>query len=269
MDFKTEKNKNNLVVVAGIILILAVLLFTLFRNGINSGSKPAPDANQPAVNNSNLISPSDLEKKIQNNENISIIDIRDANDFLYEHIQGSTNIPFAQLAGSDLQDSGKTFVIVDYADSAQSSQALQILKSKNINSVLVLSGGITNWKQNQGDIISYGDPNSFTDQAKVTYITSADLKNLIGGSYSPFIIDVRNSQSFLEGRIPKANNIFLDSLEKMKSKIPIGSPVVVYGESDLDSFQAGVRLYDLNFYSVKVLEGGFSDWQQKGFQIEK
>lgn len=269
MDPKSEKDKNNLIIIAGVLLILAVCLFTLFRNG--SKNNKSTSSVQPIVkiDSSNLISTSDLQKKIRSGEKLSIVDIRDQNDFLIEHIQDSANVPFSNLANSNFQDSGNAFVIVDYADSDQSSQALQILKNKKIKNIFVLSGGITTWKQNRGSVISYGDPNSFTDAAKVTYITSEDLKSAIGSNYPPFIIDVRNAQSFSAGRIPKATNIFLDNLEKTTDKIPLDKPVVVYGSVSLDGFQSGVRLYDLGFLSAKVLQNGFSDWQTKGFAVEK
>ena len=267
---ENKKNKNgNIIIIVGILLILGVCLLTLFRSPNKSNQTTAPDSSQSQVSNSNLISADILQKKIKAKENLFIIDIRDANDFLYEHIQDSISIPFSQLATSNFQDNGKTFILVDYSDSAQDFQAIQILKNKNIKNIFVLSGGMATWKQNQQDVISYGDPNLLTDQAKITYITPQDLKNLVESNYPPFIIDVRNAQSFSEGRIPKANNIFLDDLEGMKSKIPGDQPIVVYGVNDLDGFQAGVRLYDLSFYSVKVLQGGISDWQVKEFQIEK
>jgi rhodanese-related sulfurtransferase len=264
-----KKNKNNLIIIIGILLLLAVCLFTLFKNVKKEKDTAEDNLPQAKINSSNSISGSDLQKKIRAKENLLIIDIRDENDFLSEHIQDSINIPFSQLSGYNLTDDGKIFILVDYADSTQSAQALQILKNKQMKNVFILSGGITTWMQNQGSVISYGDPTSFTDQAKVTYISSEDLKKMIAGSYSPFIIDIRNANSFSEGRIPKANNIFLDNLETMKDKIPSGQPIVAYGATGLDGFQAGVRLYDLGLFSVKVLKGGFADWQTKEFTIEK
>ena len=55
----------------------------------------------------------------------------------------------------------------------------------------------------------------------------------------------------------------------MADKIPLTKEIIVYGSTDLQGFQAGVKLYDLNFFAVWVLDDGFLGWKEKGFAVEQ
>lgn len=265
---QSQNNKNNLVIIVGLGLILLVSLATVFRSRTDKSEEKKSEARVETVEDSNLITASDLKKRISDRENFSIIDIREKESFLIEHIPGSTNIALEELDQKEITDTGKTIVIIDY-DGKNGVQALKILKSKDIKNALFLSGGILAWKENRGSTISWGDPTSFTDQAKVTFISSDDLKKLIDSSIPFLIIDARDSKSFSEGKIPKAFNYPLTELENNKEKISNNQQIIVYGNTELESFQAAVRLYDLNFFAVKALSGGLKDWKSKNYPIEK
>ncbi len=79
---------------------------------------------------------------------------------------------------------------------------------------------------------------------------------------------MRPQEVFQQGHVPGAVNFPLSDLEEKYKDIPTGKPIVVYGNSALEDFQAGVRLFDLNILGVRVLEGGFNAWKTKGFTAE-
>lgn len=263
-----SKNKNNLVIVVGLGLILLVALVTVFRFGKKDSEPQKKEIQSEKIDVSNLISAQDFKKRIRNRESLRIIDIRDKDSFAIEHIPNSLNVPLEELPVKELTDDGNPIVVIDY-DGKNGIQAIKILKDKKLKNILFLSGGILSWKEINGSTISWGDPSSFTDQAKVTFISADDLKKDFDNNTPLIIIDVRDSKSFTQGKIPKALNIPLSELESNREKISNGKQIIVYGETELEGFQAGVRLYDLNFFAVKTLSGGFKDWKAKGFQTER
>jgi phage shock protein E len=269
-----NKNKEKKALIIGFTLILIVVLFTflkpLFRknqpsdSGINS---------QKEIQEYPQISFSDLQTKIRNKENLEIIDIRTSDFYGAEHIIDSINIPSEELRGSNITvDPNKLIVVLSEgsdSDKYSEYQSIQLIKSKGFRNVEALSGGMLSWKNNYGQTISWGNPNSFVDQSKTTFISPEDLKKYIDAGNLIYILDVRSPSSFSDGHLANAINIPLNELEKRKNEISLAKNIVVYGDSDLQSFQAGVRLHDLNFLSVQVLQGGFPLWKEKKLETFK
>jgi rhodanese-related sulfurtransferase len=264
-----RQKREKKVLTLGLVLILGVALFTFFRSSIsNKNEKISQNSNNNNVQYS-TISPNDLWLKIKNKENIEIIDIRSPDLYADEHIADSINIPLEEM-GSDniIIDKNKTVIILDQSEEKINiNRALKILQGKELKNILVLSGGITNWTYSYVPSVSQGDPYSFVDQSKVTFIKQEDAKKILDEKRPVFLLDVRDSKQF-SPRIPGAINIPLESLEKRRNEIPTGKAIIVYGDSELEGFQAGVRLHDLNFLSVSVLKEGFTSWKAKGFLVE-
>ena len=131
--------------------------------------------------------------------------------------------------------------------------ALSILKEKNIENWF-LAGGFEEWSQKGYPTISQGNPSDFVDQSKVTFITKENLLPLVGDN-SVLILDTQSDDNYHRKHIKGALHITLNDLEKKANEIPSNKRVVVYGENELESFRAGVRLFDLNFFSVETLRG--------------
>lgn len=266
---KRNQEKKALLIGFALILLVVLIVFTrpmLKKNGATEDSKNK-------IIPSAQISFSELQDKMRNKADLQIIDVRSSDYYEAEHIIDSMNIPLEALREINLgSDFNKLIVILDQgADSNQSreSQAVQIIKGKGFKNVVVFQGGMLSWKSNEGPTISVGDPNSFIDSSKVTFISPEELEKNIGANSFVYILDVRQSSDFSSGHIKNAINIPLDDLEKRKDELSMDKLVVVYAETALESFQAGVRLYDLNFYSVRALQGGFSAWKDKNFEIVK
>lgn len=274
MTSTDKKNQEKKALTIGFTLILLLILFTFIKPYFNKNRVTNNGAaTQNKIQDYPQISSSDLETKIRNKENMQIIDIR-ANDFYgSEHIVDSLNVPLEELGNKNMDvDPNKLIVILSEgsdADKANEYQAIQLIKSKGFKNAEALSGGMISWKKNYGQTISWGDPSSFVDQSKVTYISPENLKKYLSDGNSAFILDVRSPSSFSGGHIANAVNIPLSDLEKRKNEISAVKNIFVYGDTELQGFQAAVKLYDLNFLPVQALQGGLSSWISKKLEVVK
>lgn len=267
-----KKTNESLVLIIGFALILAVFLITFFRSDRANKSENTPIYLEEEAYQYRQISVQEIQKRtnaVSDKDNdFLIIDIRKKEEYQTDHIVDSVNIPLEDLAGANLE-AGKyeSLIIIGYGIESENIEAAKILERKGVSNAAILPGGFFVWKRDSGQTVSQGDPASFTDQAKITPISSEDLKALMDKDYRFYLLDIRSNESFSQGHIPQANNIFLDNLEKDRNKIPLTKEIVVYGSTDLQGFQAGIKLYDLNFFAVWVLDNGFLDWKEKGFEI--
>ncbi len=264
---QTDKNKEKLAVTIGLVLILFVALLTFLRPSLKNGSLNSSSDNSSGETISySKISAEDLRQKLKDKETAAIIDTRSSDEFQMEHIIDSTNIPLEELAESKIDAKADGLIVILALDILQNAEAVKTVEQKGFQNTAVLSGGINAWKNANGKTISWGDPTSFVNQSKVTFISPEDLKKRLDEKSPVFILDARKTGSF-SPHIPGAVNIPFGSLEKRRNEIPINKEAVVYGETEFESFQAGVRLYDLDIISGLVLKGGFPGWKEKGYPI--
>lgn len=256
-----------MVLVAGLILIALVVAFSFFRSFHEK--KQNEISVKREIKDYPKITAAEIKKNIAGKEIIQILDIRSSDEYQLEHITGSTSID-SSLPLSNFDPDKTTVIVGNSSDQETSDKFFEKLKKENFKNIFILSGGFSAWKSSGGNTISIGNPRSFTDQSKVRYITSEDLKKIIDNqNYPKYILDIRPEDSFLKGHLPGAKNISLENLEKATNKIPLEKEIFVYGDTDLQGFQGGVRLFDLGFFSVEILKGGMTDWKTKNFSIEK
>lgn len=262
--------KNNIIFLVGLSLIVLVFVFTFFNSEFFKQKLAADDSKKTELNYPK-IKIQDLKSKLKSNEDIQIIDTRSVDDYEMAHIVNSINFTSEDLISNIPK--GKTIVIAGYtADKDENySKVVDYLKSKKYNNFFILTGGIESWINAGGeDVISIGNPLSFIDNSKVKFINPEDLKKIVDGEkYQKTIIDVRDKQSFDNGHIKGAINIFLNDLEKSKDQISPSKQIFVYGEGEVPGFQAAVRLYDLHFMAIEALKGGLASWKEKNLPLEK
>lgn len=209
--------------------------------------------------------------KVAKNDPIAIIDLRPQLLYDEEHIPGAEHQTIADLTDYAPAIENAEVIIITLADDAVSmEQVTAIFRGKNFPYAF-LENGMAGWKSQNGNTISIGDPNSVTDRAKVSFKTAPEIKTIIEGTEKILyaIIDVRPPSLYQSGHIPSAINIPLGELEERRGDILGGRHIIIYGKNDLESFQAAVRLYDLNIFSPYALENGFAAWTEKKYSVEK
>ncbi|HEY9685520.1 MAG TPA: rhodanese-like domain-containing protein [Coleofasciculaceae cyanobacterium] len=74
-----------------------------------------------------------------------IIDVREPDEFLQEHIPGSRNIPLGQITQAAAQLRGQS-VILSCRSGRRAEQAKSILEAQGCRNLLLLAGGLSGWK---------------------------------------------------------------------------------------------------------------------------
>jgi rhodanese-related sulfurtransferase len=273
-ESKNTSSGQNRVIILGFGLILIVVSITILRPVLKIDLDKEEVAPEPVelYNDYEYITSKELKEKINKKEELVVIDIRDSVSYREDHIESSINITPEKIEEETRTLSkNKLLVIVGYnfEDKGAEAGAVKFFKDSEFSNVVALSGGIFAWKKNLNSTIGAGDPESSLDLSKIEEILPEQLKLAIENDYPISIIDTRSSDMFSQGHIPGALNITLDDLEKRKKEISRSKEIIVYGDSNLSDFQAGVKLHDLGFLASYIIKGGFASWQEKRFPIEK
>ncbi len=269
---QTDTKKNIRAVSIGGFSILLIGGFFVFKTFFNaSGEETLVDNDQnneaPTPEKSPTLSASIIRQKLLNGERVVFLDVRDQASFDAEHIPHSTLISPANLS-SYTADSGSLIIIVLSATDASRREAVANILKQVSYPAFILEGGIEAWREGGNQALSYGDPDSFLDQSKVTYISPADAQKELTSISNIFILDVQSPENFEKRHLRGAVNIPLDQIEKRSREIPSAKNILVYGESELISFRAGVRLSDLNIFTAKTLRGNSHLTPGSGFILE-
>lgn len=213
------------------------------------------------------ISPQALQEKISRLEDLTIIDTRPQELYAAEHLPHSRLMPVSLLASFAPENSSPVIIV----DSAQvpglSQETRQIMEGKSYT-YFFLEGGFEAWKARNLPVVSAGDPESFADQAKVTFVSAEEAKKLLAPENNFFVLDVQPAELFEKKHLKGAKNIPLAELEERSKEVPSARQILVYGENELSSFQGAVRLFDLNFFAVRTLSGNQNLSGASGLMIE-
>ncbi len=194
------------------------------------------------------ISPKDTSKAIRN-ENFQLIDVREADEFVLKHIEASINIPLSELSEkTQLLSKTKTIILIDRKDSTKGKILTEHLKKEGLD-VKYLEGGIVNYSHEGYNLVTIGNPMIQNDLLKVTSYSAEELiDQLLQGNKLKFI-DTRPAIDFAIDHLNGSINIPLEDLEKKKDSLPLRT-FVVFDKDPIRSFQAAVRLYDMDVIGV-------------------
>jgi len=194
------------------------------------------------------INPDEVSRKIRN-KNAQLIDIREPEEFDAKHIESSINLPLSQVEQKiALIDQVKEVIIIDREESQIGKGFADHLKSQGVN-VKYLEGGILNYSQSGYNLVSMGNPTLTEDLVKVSSVSGEEIIDQIKEGKEYVFLDVRPELQFTSDNIDGSMNIPLEKLEEKKLDIPFGS-ILVYDSDSIRSFQAAVRLNDMNIYNV-------------------
>ncbi len=256
---KTTRKDTTVIFIGGLLILLVggIFFFQRFwhdRSTEQELENPLEMA-PPNENTLDSVTSETVRQKIANEEKVTIIDVRDPEIFNGEHIPHSLSMSLGALA-TFLPNPDELVVIVYTTTDSQTLEIIQnTFRQKSVKAFL-LEGGFEEWKRTGNQTVSFGDPNSLLDQSKVVFITPEEALTLLKDTTQRvFLLDVQSEKNYQKKHIKSAKNIPLDQLERRSSEIPPSTTVIVYGESELISFQAGVRLSGLNIVTTKTLKG--------------
>ncbi len=255
-----EERKDSRAVVIGGILILLVGGYMIFRQFYGEKPKEAlTDSSNSEANQEEMtvptVSAEVVRQKILNGDKVRFLDVRGEENFKTEHIPHSLLLT-PSLLGTYTPANGELPVVVFSSNETQTLEVIKNTLKQKSSQLFLLEGGFEQWKKEGNQTIALGDPNSFMDQSKVTYITPGEVASMLSAENQDiFVLDVQSEQNYQRKHIKGAKNIPLDQLEKRSEELPPAKNIIVYGESELTSFQGGVRLSDLNIFTAKTLNG--------------
>ncbi len=89
----------------------------------------------------------EIKERLNNNENLTIIDVREPWEFEEARIPGAINIPLATIPQQidELQNFADQEVILQCRSGARSATAQQLLISRGFSNTKNLTGGILAW----------------------------------------------------------------------------------------------------------------------------
>lgn len=269
---EAKKNTRTLAIGFGLIVFVIALFFlkTSFFGRKGGTNSEAETANQDEKKYSG-ISAEDLLKKINSGEKIVIFDLRNAEDFEKEHIIDAKNVSTENFTDwmQNLEKNKEYIFVDDLGLTPQEMQSMEILIGSGFSEIIYLEGGIFAWRNKLNPLVTSGDPTSFTDQSKVTYIKSEELSEALLKENNLYIIDLRTEKEFREGHLKGAVNINTSSLEARRREIPLGKKIILYGNGDMDSFSGAVKFFDMGIFNVHTLSGGLAVWKEKGLETVK
>lgn len=254
MEHLDKKNIQAISIGMASILLVGVFFITKSFWGSDTTDSRTARNNKTSENiERQTITQSDLQAKLARKENVLLLDIRSGEQFATKHIPNSRSFPSESLTNFQKEE-GALLVIIGSIENPEANELAEaVLKNKNIEAWF-LAGGFEQWAEKGYPVISAGDPSDFVDQSKVTFITKEALLPLLDAQ-EVIIIDTQSEDNYKRKHIRGATHITLDTLEKRVKDIPNGKTLVVYGENELESFRAGVQIFDLNFFTVKTLRG--------------
>ncbi len=256
--------KEVLVVVVGVLLIVGVMLFTLLRSDtkIQNVLKTSSEDSQTTqfFDQIDYIQANKLITELHN-EGLVILDVRDRTYFDLSHIPGSISVTptTAAEAFTSYRSNPQKIVLVDSeGQTPQLKATVEDLREKNIKNVRILSGGYSAWDTRAYPTVSWGDPESPTDLAKVRSISPENVQK-VKNDKEVIFLDVRTTEDYAKDHREGSINIPFDALESSSDKIPKMQMLIVYGTTPIDSFRAGVRLFDMGYNLAYTVVGGYID----------
>jgi rhodanese-related sulfurtransferase len=131
---------------------------------------------------------------------------------------------------------------------------------------------IGHWDKTQG-VVSANEKKSVVKRDRE--INNLTEMQAIVEKNSALIVDVRLKEIFKKGHIPGAKSVSLSEFDELIGNfyeiVPMERNIVVYcsGRECTDSHAFATKLSEVGYENVKVFTGGFIEWEQEGYIVEK
>ena len=184
-------NKNTMVIFVSVISISGAAYYFLYASSQKNpdygkdqslqNQNPAEEHDDGSVNDFE-IRPSDVLKKIENKEDILLLDVRTPEEYGEVHLQNSLLVPVEELSQKTLMDAGlgeemKNKEIIIYCRSGgRSAQAYRIMESLGYTNIKSMAGGMIHWQEDKNPFTETGvyqgrgatkDPNTSLEKPSI------------------------------------------------------------------------------------------------------
>ena len=249
-----DKKQEMLTLIVGFGLVITVVAFFVVKSSISRNHRLAASEQVAASTPADIIPQLSAKEGLQKTQSTippKILDFRDGDSYTASHIPGSILATFDGIPVLGLTE-GSEVLVISTNDQTADKAIAGALDSAKVH-YAAIKDGLTGWEASGGAVVTPGDPTSVIDQSKVSLVTPDQFSALLKGKDIYYrLLDVRSSGTPAAGAL----HIPLSDLESRRSDLPIATNIAVCGENGVEAFQAGVRLFELGFYSVKTLDGG-------------
>lgn len=233
------------------------------------GSFPAHYRRLPAVNRKGArvlgdlpelkgISPRQVEKELA--AGAVIVDVRDSDNYLKQHIPNSYGIPlFTPLcawAGWVIPKDAAVILVGD-APAERREAALQLLRIGYDDLRGYLEGGLHAWQQSGLPI------------KQIDTLNADELKDKLAGTQRPQVLDVRFNHEWNNGHLEGAKHIEAPRLAKAGALEPSNQSLVVHCRTGVRSTLAVSLLEQHGFSNLTILREGIEAWKMAGYDLVK
>lgn len=266
-------DRKGIVVIIGLLSIVGIIVWYVGRAWYASRHDTPVGTDEAAATGVDMtelkfLTPKELLARLGREEKLLLIDIRPKESYAAEHIVDAISVP-APTLNAFAPGNGQTVIIISGPEIANETlKSIHLLFTDRSYQFAFLQGTVTDWRFAGGTTISSGDPESPLDYSKIIFIENDQVLALAATLVSPLYLDVRENELYTAGHLPGAINIPLHELERRRADIPRQKSIFVYGNNEFESYQAGVRLFDIGFFGVRVIRGGFDAWKEKSLPIE-
>jgi len=203
------------------------------------------------------LSPDQVKKEIK--AGAVVVDIRDSDCFLDEHIEGSYGIPLVTplitWAGWVIPF-GTPIILLAQTTTEIREAIRQLIRIGYDDLRGYLDGGIKAWKEKGLPLVS------------TRRVDAPQLKDWLSQKDAPVVLDVRFNKEWHAGHIPNAKHVEAGALtEVAHSLLPEDQSLVVHCQHGNRSTVAISLLEQKGFTNLYALEAGFQSWLQAGYEV--
>lgn len=265
-SYKASK-KETIMLIFAVIIVVGGIVAIFVKPQWKLNIKPSKTNQYDQTNtesNITTITASELKDKIDNQENIYILDVQSEQNYLTKHIPGSINIPYEQLEARIKEIPNNKEIITTCTNDntcKTSTKAAELISSKGLKNVKSFKDGVTGWEEQNYPIIS-----GF--EAIYKSINLDQLKQKIDNKEDITILDIRDKENYDKSHIKNATNIPFEEVANKIKELPRNKELIVYDETGNRSKLIVESLTKKGFTQAINLINGYPDWQNKNYPIE-
>lgn len=218
---------------------------------------------------SRLISTDELRAMMDEKKPFILVDTRTAEEFQEAHIKGAIGIPEKTFEGSAAAlPADKDMPLVLYCNGVKcgkSKKAARKADAMGYRNIMIYAEGFPVWEE-RGYSIAAGP--EYGKKIETAKMTPRELRALLDAqSEDLVIVDVRDRSEFMEGHIPSAMNVPVETFAARSGVLPKEKKIVVYCNTGGRSYNAYRKLMKLAYSNI--YQATFAEWKDAGMSVEQ